>query len=115
MEIAPAQPSSASLLSIRARLRPMGVGDILDETIRLYRESFLLFVATAGVLLAPLLLLGAVAWIGAFAFGVSTIDTTGLGAPSGPLVVLWIILGLAGFVVRSRQGITSRRCRAKRL
>jgi len=99
MEISPAQPSSASLLSIRARLRPMGVGDILDETIRLYRESFLLFVATAGVLLAPLLLLGAVAWIGALTLGASTMDTTGVGAPSGPLVLLWIILGLAGFVV----------------
>jgi len=99
MEIAPAQPSSASLLSIRARLRPMGVGDILDETIRLYRESFLLFVATAAVLLAPLLLLGAVVWASALALGVSTMDTTGLGAPSGPLVLLWIVLGLAGFVV----------------
>ena len=77
----------------------MGVGDILDETIRLYRESFLLFVATASVLLAPLLLLGAVAWAGALAFEIPTIDTTGLGAPSGPLVLLWLILGIAGFVV----------------
>ena len=77
----------------------MGVGDILDESFRLYRTNFLLLIATAAVLLAPLLLLGAVAWVGALALGVSTVDTTGLGAPSGPLVLLWIILGLAGFVV----------------
>lgn len=99
MEIAPAQSSSASLLSIRARLRPMGVGDILDESFRLYRANFLLFIATAAVLLAPLLLLAAVAWVGALTLEVSTMDTTGVGAPSGPLVLLWIVLGLAGFVV----------------
>ena len=33
-------------LNLRARLRPMGIGDILDETFRLYRANFALFVAT---------------------------------------------------------------------
>lgn len=31
----------------------MGIGDILDETFRLYRENFLLFLATAAVLEVP--------------------------------------------------------------
>jgi hypothetical protein len=38
---------------MRARLRPMGIGDILDETFRLYRENFMLFVATCAVLEVP--------------------------------------------------------------
>jgi hypothetical protein len=38
---------------MRARLRPMGVGDILDETFRLYRENFTLFLATVAVLEVP--------------------------------------------------------------
>lgn len=36
------------------RLRPMGVGDLLDETINLYRRSFLLFVSIGAVLLVPI-------------------------------------------------------------
>lgn len=43
--------------SMRARLRPMGIGDILDETFRLYRENFTLFVATVAVLAVPALII----------------------------------------------------------
>lgn len=42
------------MMNLRARLRPMGVGDILDETFRLYRENFTLFVATCAVIEVPL-------------------------------------------------------------
>lgn len=42
-----------AMMDIRARLRPMGIGDILDETFRLYRENFLLFIATVAVLEVP--------------------------------------------------------------
>jgi len=38
-------------------LRPMGVGDILDETIRLYRQNFRTFVAIAAAPLVPLIIL----------------------------------------------------------
>jgi hypothetical protein len=41
------------MMQMRARLRPMGIGDILDETFRLYRENFTLFVATCAVLEVP--------------------------------------------------------------
>jgi hypothetical protein len=41
------------MMDMRARLRPMGIGDILDETFRLYRENFTLFVATCAVLEVP--------------------------------------------------------------
>lgn len=48
----PGLPSNP-MMSLRARLRPMGIGDILDETFRLYRENFALFVATVAVLEVP--------------------------------------------------------------
>jgi hypothetical protein len=41
------------MMDMRTRLRPMGIGDILDETFRLYRENFTLFVATCAVLEVP--------------------------------------------------------------
>ncbi len=36
------------------RFRPMGVGDLLDETINLYRRNFLLFVSIGALLLVPI-------------------------------------------------------------
>jgi len=39
--------------SMRARLRPMGIGDILDETFRLYRENFVLFLAIVAIIEVP--------------------------------------------------------------
>jgi len=47
------QPNPA-MMEMRARLRPMGIGDILDETFRLYRANFLLFLATVAVVEIPL-------------------------------------------------------------
>ena len=41
------------------RLRPMGIGDILDETFRLYRRHFLSFVIAMAVVAVPLALLSA--------------------------------------------------------
>jgi hypothetical protein len=38
---------------MRARLRPMGIGDILDETFRLYRENFTLFLAIVAIIEVP--------------------------------------------------------------
>lgn len=41
-------------LNLRSRLRPMGIGDILDETFRLYRANFALFMATVAIVEVPL-------------------------------------------------------------
>ncbi len=41
------------MAALRARLRPMGVGDILDETFRLYRANFVLFLSIVAVLEVP--------------------------------------------------------------
>ena len=38
------------------RLRPMGVGDLLDIAFRLYRRHFLLFVGIVAVIYVPLTL-----------------------------------------------------------
>jgi hypothetical protein len=43
-----------SMANLRARLRPMGIGDILDETFSLYRDNFGLFLATIAVIEVPL-------------------------------------------------------------
>ena len=40
MYVPPTQPTDASTAAMRVRLRPMGIGDILDETFSLYRENF---------------------------------------------------------------------------
>lgn len=41
-------------LQMRTRLRPMGIGDILDATFSLYRANFSLFVATVAIVEVPL-------------------------------------------------------------
>ncbi len=41
------------MAALRARLRPMGIGDILDETFRLYRANFVLFLSIVAVLEVP--------------------------------------------------------------
>jgi hypothetical protein len=55
------------MMEMRARLRPMGIGDILDETFRLYRENFTRLVATVAVIEVPfqiILLLLTVGFVG---------------------------------------------------
>ena len=47
----PVDPNS--MAALRARLRPMGIGDILDETFRLYRANFVLFLSIVAVLEVP--------------------------------------------------------------
>ena len=49
------------------RLRPMGVGDLLDTAFRLYRRHFLLFVGIVSVIYVPLTLVRT-ALEGAFLF-----------------------------------------------
>src|SRR2546428_6723432 len=53
MYVPPPGSTPGPMMDMRARLRPMGIGDILDETFRLYRENFTLFVATCAVLEVP--------------------------------------------------------------
>src|SRR2546423_844137 len=53
MDVPPPGSTPGPMMDMRARLRPMGIGDIVDETFRLYRENFMLFVATCAVLEVP--------------------------------------------------------------
>lgn len=60
-------------------LRPMGLGDILDETFDLYRRNLFLFVAIAAVLLVPYsVLYGALSreWLSASSSGLSPLSPT---------------------------------------
>jgi hypothetical protein len=52
-----ARLSQAEKTAAAPRLRAMGVGDILDETIRLYRQNFRTFVGISAVLQIPLVVL----------------------------------------------------------
>lgn len=52
---APPPPGAPNpLIPSHARLRPLGIGDILDETLRLYRQNFSLFIGTCAVIEVPL-------------------------------------------------------------
>ena len=43
----------------RPRLRPLGIADILDETVELYKTNFLLLIGIAAVVYVPASFLGA--------------------------------------------------------
>ena len=75
------------------RLRPMGVGDLLDTAFRLYRRHFLLFVGIVAVIYVPLTLVQNV-WEGAFRF-----TETELGPVSPQAIGLYFIVQLALLVM----------------
>jgi hypothetical protein len=65
--VPPPGSTPGPIVDMRARLRPMGIGDILDETFRLYRENFTRLVATVAIIEVPyqiILLLVGVGFIG---------------------------------------------------
>lgn len=71
-----------SAMSPRARLRPMGIGDILDETFRLYRENFTLFVGTCAIVEVPLQIVLAALSVGMVSILRPVTDLRGLPAGS---------------------------------
>ena len=81
-------------VSIPLRLRPLEIGDLLDETFRMYRRHFLLFAAISVILAIPSAALYglALAW---FSTGLQTnSDTSGVGPALGFLGAI----GAAGLV-----------------
>jgi len=83
----PPPQGNPAMMDIRARLRPMGIGDILDETFRLYRENFLLFLATVAVVEVPLqiiILIVTLALTGSAQSIVTFSTTTTQGEPLTP-------------------------------
>ncbi|MGC8862079.1 MAG: glycerophosphoryl diester phosphodiesterase membrane domain-containing protein [Armatimonadota bacterium] len=73
------------LKDIHGRLRPLGIADIIDETVELYRSNFVLLVGVSAVLNVPLVVL-----IGLLG------GSTGVGGLGGSLVSV-----VAAFVVGS--------------
>ena len=69
-------------LQMRARLRPMGIGDILDATFSLYRANFSLFVATVAIVEVPLQIISIILQL---AIVDSTKTLQGLGTTTGGL------------------------------
>ena len=88
------------------RLRPLAIGDVLDETFRVYRRHFLSFVVAMAVVVVPMTLLGTALSL-AFGLqpGVPGAFGTGLDRPGGPsveqiaaFVVVMLILVVVGGV-----------------
>lgn len=48
------------MLSSKRRFRPMGISDILDETIELYKSSFILLIGIAAIVYVPAFLVSAI-------------------------------------------------------
>jgi hypothetical protein len=81
-------------VSVPLRLRPLEIGDLLDETFRMYRRHFLLFAAIAVILAIPSAALYglALAW---FSTGLqATSDTSSVG----PVLGFLGAIGAAGLV-----------------
>lgn len=79
---------------VMRRLHPMGVGDIIDETIRLYRRNFRTFVGIVAVLQVPLVVLQMVqlAIVGPRFFDFASL-ATGDQSQLGPLI-FWLVSSL---------------------
>jgi hypothetical protein len=100
------------MMDMRARLRPMGIGDILDETFRLYRENFTRLVATVAVIEVPLqiiLLLLTVGFVGSvqsflgfkgptFGQAITASQTADLAHAFLTFLALFLIFGIVGLV-----------------
>jgi hypothetical protein len=81
-------------VSVPLRLRPLEIGDLLDETFRMYRRHFLLFAAIAVILAIPSAALYglALAW---FSTGLQATSDT---SSAGPVLGFLGAIGAAGLV-----------------
>jgi len=81
-------------VSVPLRLRPLEIGDLLDETFRMYRRHFLLFAAIAVILAIPSAALYglALAW---FSTG---LQATSDSSSAGPVLGFLGAIGAAGLV-----------------
>lgn len=88
------------LMSLRTRLRPMGIGDMLDETLRLYRANFTLFVGTCAVIEVPLqavIFLFTISILGAIQPINNLSGTSGTLTPAQQAALTHDLLALGGF------------------
>ncbi|HEX2172682.1 MAG TPA: hypothetical protein VHL09_09590, partial [Dehalococcoidia bacterium] len=92
-------------------LRPLGIGDLLDETLRLYRRHFWSLVLIAGVLLLPLTVFGTVPAV------LSETADPSLAGPLGAVSIGMSILSLLGqgLVFAALTAAASEACFGRRL
>ncbi len=81
-------------VSVPLRLRPLEIGDLLDETFRMYRRHFLLFAAIAVILAIPSAALYGLALAG-FSTGLQAASDT---SSFGPVLGFMGAIGAAGLV-----------------
>lgn len=110
MYASPPGGPSDPMMSMRARLRPMGVGDILDETFRLYRENFTLFISTCAVIEVPIQIISIIFGLTVFAVSMnfsSDVSSGSFGDAGGAIAsiigggLLLFIIVVVGYTVLS--------------
>ena len=89
-------------VSVPLRLRPLEIGDLLDETFRMYRRHFLLFAGISAILAIPSAASSGFSWFAAFGSifstaGAPTSDTTYIESQLAQVAVLLLNLLLAPF------------------
>jgi hypothetical protein len=98
-----ASAHSQPVSEVAKRLRPMGVGDILDQMIRLYRQNFRLFVTIVGLVYVPITVLQIVVLIamGPEGLGFSALMNPGArpAAPSYSVPSISLIEGVVSSVL----------------
>ena len=92
-------------MDVAGRLRPLGVGEILDVAIKAYRARFATLVRAVAVLTVPVVVLDALVQISLSSDRAELrSDTTGFGDPTGmptaDLGDLWTVLAGTLLVVR---------------
>lgn len=99
------------------RLRPLGVGDLLDETIRLYRSHFLHLVTVAAVTLVPATLLLNAAQVLALPLGGggsrNSLAFAVVSAVSAAAFGLAYVVGSAALTLAISEAILGRRLRLR--
>ena len=93
-------------LTTRLNLRPLGVGELLDRAIRLYRRNFLTFIGIIAVVQIPLMLLSLGISIPFFTVqGADSLPETGLGVIVGVGVVSAVVVAVLNFILL--QGVAT--------
>jgi hypothetical protein len=80
-------------------MRPMGVGEIIDTAITLYRRNFLTLVSIAAIISGPLLIMQIIAAVFAFPLDVTSLNRrASAGSFDASMLVYFAVYGVAAMV-----------------
>ena len=85
--------------TVPLRLRPLEIGDLLDETFRMYRRHFLLFAGLSAILSIPSAALSSFSYYALFSDFLQRAGPGSLSSASGLLEAGTVVLYLAGALI----------------